>query len=331
MTPEEILQLCQDEEVAMVDFKFCDFLGTLQHFTIPVSQLNAEVFEEGLGFDGSSIRGWQAIQESDMLVMPDPATASLDPFHEHPTLSLVCNILDPITRAKYSRDPRNVALKAEAYLQTTGLADTAYFGPELEFFLFDDVRYTNSNREASYSVDSEEGIWNSGEKREGGNLGYRIRHKEGYIPAPPFDKLQDIRSEMTTLMERAGLEIETHHHEVATAGQCEIDMRFDSLLRMADKSCLYKYIVKQVARQHGLVANFMPKPLFGDNGSGMHTHFSIWKGGKNLMAGNGYAGMSEIRAALHRRHLETRARRCSRSRTRRPTAIAAWCRVTRRP
>jgi glutamine synthetase len=296
MTPADILQMCKDEEVVAIDFKFCDFLGTLQHFTIPVDQLSEETFEDGLGFDGSSIRGWQEIQESDMVAMPDPASATLEPFYAHKTLSLICNILDPITKAKYSRDPRNVALKAEAYLKSTGIADTAYFGPELEFFLFSNARFKTAGHESFYHLDAEEGPWNTGKKEPGGNLAYRPRHKEGYFPAPPTDSIHDVRQEMVELMKRSGIVVECQHHEVATS-QCEIDMRFNTLARMADQTMWYKHVVRNVAREHGLAATFMPKPLFGDNGSGMHTHQSLWKGGKPLFPGNGFAGLSEM--AIH--------------------------------
>ena len=255
--------------------------------------MEESLFEDGLGFDGSSIRGWQAINNSDMIVLPDPTTAMMDPFMNVPTLSLLCNIADPITKEKYSRDPRYVAQKAEAYLNSTGLGDTGYFGPEAEFFIFDDIRYQNDSNQSFYAVDSEEGIWNSGRDEEP-NLGYKPRHKEGYFPVSPTDSLQDIRSEMLLTMEEVGIEMECHHHEVATAGQCEIDMRFAPLVKCADNLMWYKYIVKNVAKRHGKTATFMPKPLYGDNGTGMHVHQSIWKGGKPLFAGNGYAGFSEM-------------------------------------
>jgi glutamine synthetase len=260
---------------------------------VPTSELEESLFEDGLGFDGSSIRGWQAINNSDMIVIPDPTTAMMDPFMKVPTLSLLCNIADPITKEKYSRDPRYIAQKAEAYLNSTGLGDTGYFGPEAEFFIFDDIRYQNDSNQSFYAVDSEEGIWNSGRDEEP-NLGYKPRHKEGYFPVSPTDSLQDIRTEMLLTMEEVGIEMECHHHEVATAGQCEIDMRFAPLVKCADNLMWYKYIVKNVAKRHGKTATFMPKPLFGDNGTGMHVHQSIWKGGKPLFAGNGYAGFSEM-------------------------------------
>ncbi len=293
MTPKAVLDLAKKNEVKIVDIKFMDLLGTWQHFSVPTSELEESLFEDGLGFDGSSIRGWQAINNSDMLVMPDPTTAMMDPFMNDSTLSLLCNIVDPITKELYSKDPRNVAQKAEAYLKSTGIGDTAYFGPEAEFFIFDDVRYQNDSNQCFYAVDSEEGTWNSGRDEEP-NLGYKPRHKEGYFPVSPSDSLQDIRSEMLLTMEAVGIEMECHHHEVATGGQCEIDMRFAPLVKCADNLMWYKYIVKNVAKRHGKTATFMPKPLFGDNGTGMHVHQSIWKSGKPLFAGNGYAGFSEM-------------------------------------
>ncbi len=293
MTPKEVLDLAKKNDVKMVDIKFTDLLGSWQHFSVPTSELEEGLFEDGLGFDGSSIRGWQAINNSDMLVIPDPTTAMMDPFMNVPTLSLICNIVDPITKEKYSKDPRNVAQKAEAYLKSTGIGDTGFFGPEAEFFVFDDVRYQNDSNQCFYSVDSEEGTWNTGSDEEP-NLGYKPRHKEGYFPVSPSDTLQDIRSEMLLTMEGVGIEMECHHHEVATAGQCEIDMRFSPLVKCADNLMWYKYIVKNVAKRHGKTATFMPKPLFNDNGTGMHVHQSIWKGGKPLFAGNGYAGFSEM-------------------------------------
>lgn len=293
MKPKEVLQFAKEKNARMVDLKFLDFVGIWQHFSIPISELKEEIFEEGLGFDGSSIRGWQPIHASDMLVMPDPTTAVMDPFMESPTLSLICNIVDPITKEDYTRDPRNIAKKAEAYLKSTGIGDTAYFGPEPEFFIFDDIRYDQSANQGFYFIDSIEGIWNTG-KDECPNLGYKPRHKEGYFPVAPTDNQQDIRTEMCLLMEQVGIQIERQHHEVATAGQAEIDMRFDSLLKMGDKLMWYKYIVKNVAWRWKKTATFMPKPIFGDNGSGMHVHQSLWKGGKPLFAGDKYGGMSEL-------------------------------------
>ena len=275
----------------MVDLKFVDLLGAWQHFSIPTSELTLDLFKEGSGFDGSSIRGWKAIQNSDMLLVPDPDTALLDPFTEIPTLSMIGEVQDPITRQGYERDPRYVARNAEKYLKSTKIGDTSYWGPEAEFFIFDHVSYDQNAYSGFYFVDSEEGVWNSGE--EGTNLGSRPRHKEGYFPVPPIDSQQDIRSEMVREMEKAGIHVEKHHHEVATAGQGEIDLRFDTLLRMADKMIMYKYIVKNVARRHGKTATFMPKPVFGDNGTGMHTHQSIWKDKKPSFAGKDYAGVSQ--------------------------------------
>ena len=297
MTPKEVLKLVKDKEVKIVDFKLCDMLGTWQHFATPTNELTEKVFEEGLGFDGSSIRGWRAINASDMLLVPDAATAFIDPFAANTTLSLMCDVIDPITREVYDRDPRGIAKKAEAFLKSTGIADTAYFGPEAEFFIFDGVRYDTTSNSSFYHVDSIEGIWNRGKEKEAdgsANLGYKIRHKEGYFPVAPADQLIDIRNEMILTMLALGVAIEKEHHEVATAGQAEIDIVFDTLLRTSDKMCVYKYVCKNVAHKHGKTVTFMPKPLFGDNGSGMHTHQSLWKDGKPLFAGNGYAGLSDL-------------------------------------
>jgi len=293
VTPKEVLALCREKDVKAVDLRFMDFPGIWQHFTIPVDKLDEDVFEEGLGFDGSSIRGWQAINESDMLVIPQPETAAIDPFTVLTTLSMICNIQDPITREDYSRDPRNVARKAANYLKSTGIGDTAFMGPELEFFIFDDVRYDQNTQSSYFFVDSVEGQWNRG-REEKPNLGNKLRYKEGYFPVPPADQLMDIRNEMMQTLVDAGISIEAQHHEVATAGQGEIDMKFDNLVRMADKVMMYKYILKNVAKKYNKTVTFMPKPLFGDNGSGMHTHASIWKGGEPLFAGNGYAGLSQM-------------------------------------
>jgi glutamine synthetase len=265
----------------------------MQHFTVPVSELTAEIFEEGLGFDGSSIRGWQSIHESDMLVLPDPTTATIDPFTEIKQLILYCNILDPITKERYTRCPRCIAQKAENYLASTGIADTAYFGPEAEFFIFDSVQYDASPNMSFHKVDSVEGIWNSGREEGGHNLGYKLRYKEGYFPVPPSDSLQDIRNRMVDTMVQCGITVEAHHHEVATAGQAEIDMRFDTLTTMADKMTMYKYIIKNTAKAANMTVTFMPKPLFADNGSGMHTHFSLWKGNKPVFFGDKYASLSQ--------------------------------------
>ena len=293
-TAKEVLALAKDKGATMVDFKFMDFIGLWQHFTIPLNELSEGVFEEGLGFDGSSIRGWAEIHNSDMLVVPDPTTALIDPFDKEPTVSLICNIFDPITKEAYSRDPRNIALKAEKYLKSTGIADTAYFGPEAEFFIFDEIRYDSTQNSSFYEIDSIEGQWNTGRVEEGGNRGYKPRYKEGYFPVAPTDSQQDLRNEMCRVMAECGIQVERQHHEVATAGQAEIDIRFNTLTKVADELMWFKYIVKNVAWRNGKTATFMPKPLFGDNGSGMHTHQSLWKNGKPLFAGDSYAGMSEM-------------------------------------
>ncbi len=290
----EVVRLAVDEGIEMVDLRFCDLPGLMQHFSMPVHELTEDAFDDGYGFDGSSIRGFQAIQESDMILLPDPSTAVVDEFRQHKTLNLNCFVHDPVTGESYSRDPRYVALKAERHLKSTGIADTAYFGPEAEFFIFDDVRFSQDQHSAFYQVDSVEGIWNS-DRDEGPNLGHKPRYKEGYFPVPPMDHFQDLRSEMCLAMERHGIEIEVQHHEVGTAGQAEIDMRFDTLLTMADKLMLYKYVVKSVAHNAGCTATFMPKPLFQDNGSGMHVHQSLWNGAEPLFyADTGYGGLSDI-------------------------------------
>lgn len=303
MTPEEIKAYCEQHGVRYVDIKFVDLFGQWQHITRPIRELNdwtdynRSPWRNGYGFDGSSIRGFQKIEESDMLLVPDPETAFIDPFIQVPTLSVIANVEDPVTREAYTRDARYIAKKAEQYLRETGVGDTVYIGPELEFFIFDEVRFSNQMHTASYIVDSDEGIWNSSAEstlRGDLNQGYRPRVKGGYFPVAPHDTLTDIRNEMVEVMEQCGIQVELHHHEVATAGQGEIDMRFDTLTRMGDKALLYKYIVKNVAKRNGRVATFMPKPLFGDNGSGMHTHLSIWKNGVNLFAGEEYAGISKL-------------------------------------
>ncbi|MFM8283485.1 MAG: type I glutamate--ammonia ligase [Planctomycetaceae bacterium] len=292
MKPREVLALCREKEVKAVDLRFADFLGAWQHLTIPVGKLEEDVFEDGLGFDGSSIRGWQAIHESDMLLVPVPESAVVDPFAALPTLALICSIQDPITREDYSRDPRHVARKATNYLRSTGIADTCFIGPEAEFFVFDDVRFDQNAHEGYYHVDSAEGEWRRG-RDERPNLGGKLRHKQGYFPCPPADGLMDLRNEMMQTMIQCGIDVEAQHHEVATGGQCEIDMRYQDLVRMADQVCHYKYVVRNVARRHGKTATFMPKPLHGDNGSGMHTHLSLWRDGQPLFAGTGYAGLSD--------------------------------------
>ena len=292
MTPTEVIAFAKNKGARILDLRFMDFPGLWQHLSVPIGELNEGLFTDGHGFDGSSIRGWQAINASDMLIIPDPDSARIDPFLKDPTLVMICDVVDPVTRENYSRDPRNIAKKAEAFLKASGIADVAYFGPEAEFFVFDDIRFDSTENSCYYFVDSDEGQWNTG-RTEGPNLGYKPRYKEGYFPVPPMDSQQDIRSEMVLLMEEVGIQVETHHHEVATAGQAEIDMRFDSLVNMADKLQWYKYIIKQVARRHNKTATFMPKPLFNDNGSGMHTHQSLWKGDQPLFAGDGYAGVSQ--------------------------------------
>ena len=289
----DALRLVKDKGVEIVDLRFLDFLGTWQHFSVPAHELTIDSFEEGHGFDGSSIRGWQSIHASDMLVVPDAKTARIDPFMEVPTLALICDVVDPITREPYSRDPRNIAKKALTYLKSTGIADMAYFGPELEFFIFDDIRYDQTPNSGYYYIDSEEGFWNSGRDQKP-NLGYKPRYKEGYFPVPPTDSVHEIRTEMVRMLERMGVQVEAHHHEVSTAGQCEIDMRFAPIVEMGDRMMWYKYITRNVARKYGKTVTFMPKPIFGDNGSGMHTHQSLWKNGEPLFAGNGYAGLSDM-------------------------------------
>ncbi len=293
MTPEQVIAFAKENKVKAVDVRFMDFPGIWQHFTVPLSELNEAGFDEGFGFDGSSIRGWQPINASDMMVIPDPSTAKIDPFFADKTLVLIGNIADPITREAYSRDPRNIAMKAEAYLKSTGIGDTAYFGPEAEFFIFDNVQYHSGRNSAFYELDSVEAIWNTG-REEMPNQGYKVRHKEGYVPVPPADKFQDLRSEMMLVLEEMGIAVERQHHEVATAGQAEIDMRFKPLVEMGDQLVWFKYILKNVAYRKGHTVTFMPKPLFEDNGSGMHTHMSIWKEGKPLFAGDKYAGISQM-------------------------------------
>jgi glutamine synthetase len=295
-TGKDIIKFIKDNDVQSVDLKFMDFPGLWQHTTYPSSHIDEESLEEGLGFDGSSIRGWQPIHASDMVLIPDPDTMVIDPFYDRKTISLICNIFDPITREGYTRDPRFVAQKTEAYLKSTGIGDTIYIGPEAEFFIFDDVRYSTAPGHSFYHVESTEAQWNTG-RDENPNLGYKPRYKEGYFPVPPTDSLVNLRNEMVEVMENCGISVECQHHEVATAGQAEIDMRFTPLVEMADKLNLFKYIVKNVARRNNKTVTFMPKPILNDNGSGMHTHQSIWKDGKPLFAGNGYGGVSET--ALH--------------------------------
>ena len=297
MTPEEVIKLIQDEGVEIIDLKFTDVPGTLQHVGVPPSEVNEELFANGTGFDGSSIRGFQTIDESDMLLVPDANTANLDPVYAIKTLSLICNIRDPLTGSDYSRDPRNIAQKAEAHLSSTGIGDTSYWGPEAEFFIFDSASFGQDAHSSHHNVDSDEGIWNAGNEYmldgKTRSTGYRPRHKGGYFPVPPVDTLSDIRSEMIIEMQKWGMKIEKQHHEVATAGQGEIDIVYDTLVKTADNIMIYKYLVKNVAARHGKTATFMPKPLFDDNGTGMHTHQSIWKDGTNIFYGDGYANMSD--------------------------------------
>ncbi len=293
MTPPQVLKLIKDQNIQFIDLRFMDFPGLWQHTSLPVSELHADSFTHGFGFDGSSIRGWQAINESDMLLVPVADTAKVDPFLQHPTLSLICDVRDPITKKEYSRDPRSIARKTIGHLKKSKIADAAYFGPELEFFIFDHAWYDQGINFAKHYVGSREGIWGRGEE-DPTNMGYKVRLKEGYFPVPPMDSLQTIRSEMVVTLMELGIPVEAHHHEVATGGQCEIDMRYQDLVTMADSVMMYKYVVKNVAARHGKVATFMPKPLFQDNGSGMHVHFSLWKGDKPLFAGNKYAGLSEL-------------------------------------
>ena len=295
-TPKDVIDLIRDQDLRMVDLRFIDLLGAWQHFTVPAHELEEESFEDGFGFDGSSIRGWKSINASYMLVIPDPTTAKVDPFMEHPTLVLMGNVVDTITRGDYERCPRALARRAEAYLESTGIADTAYFGPEAEFFVFDEVRYETQGHRSGYSVDSSTGHWNTNAE-EFPNLGYKIRHKGGYVPVPPTDQHHDLRTDMVLALEDLGITVERQHMEVASGGQAEIDIRYDSLLSQADKMCWFKYVIKNVARRAGKSATFMPKPIYGDNGNGMHTHMSLWKDGQPLFAGEQYGGLSQM--ALH--------------------------------
>ncbi|NNL78163.1 MAG: type I glutamate--ammonia ligase [Desulfobacterales bacterium] len=292
MTAKDVLDMAKENGAKIVDLRFMDFPGLWQHFSVPISELEESSFEDGFGFDGSSIRGWQPIHASDMLVIPDAETAKMDPFYNAPTLVLVCNIVDPVTREPYTRDPRNIAQKADTYLKSSGIGDVAYIGPEAEFFIFDDIRFESTRFGAFYEIDSIEGNWNTG-RDEGPNLGYKPRHKEGYFPVPPMDKFQDLRTEMVLTLEELGIDVEAQHHEVATAGQAEIDMRFKPLLQMSDQLMWFKYVLKNVAYRHNHTVTFMPKPLFEDNGTGMHTHISIWNGDQPLFAGDKYAGVSQ--------------------------------------
>jgi glutamine synthetase len=289
---KNVFALIKKHDVKMIDFRFTDLPGQWQHFSVPVNTLDEKSFTEGIGFDGSSIRGWQAIHESDMLIFPDPTTAVIDPFIKMKSLSLICDIKDPITKESYSRDPRHIAKKAIEYLRSVKLAENAYFGPEAEFFILDHVAYNTNEFESWYRIDSQEAFWNTGSEHEM-NLGHKIRNKEGYFPVPPADSTNDCRNMMVEYMLQAGIEVETQHHEVSTGGQAEIDMKFADLVHMADNLQMFKYIVKNTARQFGKTATFMPKPVFGDNGSGMHVHQSLWNNGKPLFAGKEYAGLSQ--------------------------------------
>jgi glutamine synthetase len=293
MSAEKVLKTLKDKDYKFVDLRFSDSVGKEQHVSLPISAVDEDLFEEGKMFDGSSIAGWKGINESDMVLMPDVSTAIKDPFSQHKTLILRCDVLEPDTMEGYIRCPRSLAKRAEAYLQASGVADTAYFGPEPEFFVFDDVRFNVDMHGCSYHVDSEEGAWNTGAEYEGGNIGHRPRVKGGYFPVPPVDSLHDLRATMCRVLEKMGVAVEVHHHEVGTAGQCEIGTRFNTLTRKADELLMMKYVVHNVAHAAGQTATFMPKPLVGDNGSGMHVHQSIMKAGNNLFAGDGYGGLSQ--------------------------------------
>ncbi len=301
MKPADIIKRVQEEKIEFIDYRFIDIQGTWHHFTTPVSQISESVFKDGVGFDGSSIKAWKEIHESDMLVVPDPDTARTDPFYESKTLVMICDVVDTQTREPYHRDPRSVAANCIKYLRSTGIGDQAYFGPEAEFFVFDELRFSNPSdgSGATYAIDSTEAHWNSGQEPKNGdsNLAFKIRAKGGYFPTPPTDTLQDFRADVALTLEAMGIEVEALHHEVASAGQCEIDMRYQALLNMADNMQWFKYVVKNTARMYGKMATFMPKPVFNDNGSGMHINTSLWKGDQNLFAGEKYGGLSQL--ALH--------------------------------
>ncbi|MAT59266.1 MAG: type I glutamate--ammonia ligase [Melioribacteraceae bacterium] len=293
-SPEQnVIDFIKKNGIQFVDLKFMDFPGQWQHCTYPVSEFSIDSFENGFGFDGSSLRGWKNINESDMLIIPDASTMFVDPFVEAPTISMVCDVYEPATKEKYARCPRNIAQKANEYLKSTGIADTSFFGPEAEFFVFDDVRFEVNQNSSFYMVDSSEGRWNTG-RDEGPNLAYKPRFKEGYFPVPPTDSLMDLRNAMVLKLQDMGIHVEAQHHEVASGGQCEIDLRFQPLLLAADNLLKFKYVVKNTAREWNKTVTYMPKPIQGDNGSGMHVHVSLWKSGKPLFAGNGYAGLSEM-------------------------------------
>src|SRR3984893_11026292 len=292
MDPKSVIEFASKNSAKMLDIRFTDLPGRWQHVSYPIAELEESSFKDGFGFDASSIRGWQSIHESDMLLIPDPDTAFMDPFRDAPTLVMIADAVEPASREPYRRDPRNIAKKAEAHVVESGVADTAFFGAEAEFFIFDSIRFDSAPQHGFYFIDSDEGRWNTG--REEHNLGYRPRYKEGYFPAPPLDHFQDLRSEMVTRMMEVGMDVEGHHHEVATRGQSEIDLRFNTLLVSADNMMKYKFVIKSVAQQYGKTVTFMPKPLFGDNGSGMHTHQSLWSKNKPLFAGDKYAGLSQM-------------------------------------
>lgn len=289
---KEILDFVKKNDIKFVDFKFMDFPGQWQHCSYPASALKEDSFQDGFGFDGSSLRGWKAINESDMLIIPDPETMFVDPFIKSPTISLICDVYEPATKEKYARCPRNIAQKAEAYLKSSGIGDKCFYGPEAEFFVFDDIRYDNGPNQSFYKVDSVEGHWNTG-REENPNLGYKPRPKEGYFPVPPNDSMMDLRNEISLKLMDAGIEVEALHHEVASGGQCEIDLKFDQLVKMSDQLLMFKYFVKNTAKEFGKTVTYMPKPIFADNGSGMHVNMSIWKSDNPIFAGNGYAGLSE--------------------------------------
>jgi glutamine synthetase len=293
MSVGDVLKFAKDEQAAYVNVRFTDLIGAWHHLTFPIEELSESAFEDGFGFDGSSLRGWASIHESDMLLVPDPSRYWMDAFMGEKTLCLIADVIDPITKEGYWLDPRGVGKRAESYLRFTGIADTVYFGPEAEFFVFDEVSFHNEGHTAGFSLDSPEAIWNTNGANGNGNKGFHIRNKEGYVPLPPLDTLQDFRGEVANELKKVGIQVECHHHEVATAGQCEIDFRYSTLLGTADNLQLFKYTVRNVAQRRGKGATFMPKPLFGDNGSGMHCHQSLWKGEKPLFAGEGYAGLSD--------------------------------------
>jgi glutamine synthetase len=294
MSVKSVLKFAEEQNAAYVNVRFTDLVGAWHHLTFPVEELSDRSFEDGFGFDGSSLRGWASIHESDMLLVPDPTRFWIDPFMTDRTLCLIADVVEPLTKEGYWLDPRGVARRAETYLKHTGIADTAYFGPEAEFFVFNEVRFHNEPQTAGFALDNPEASWNSGGQNGNSNLGYHIRNKEGYVPLPPLDTLQNFRSEVAGALKNVGIQVECHHHEVATAGQCEIDFRYSTMLGTADNLQLFKYTVRNVAHKHGKGATFMPKPLYGDNGSGMHCHQSLWKGEKPLFAGDGYAGLSDL-------------------------------------